>query len=476
MTDQPTTRGFELSDREHRWLTTFLVVATVAVSFLIMDYVGKWLMFFGDVIMIFFLAWLLAFILSPIANGVVRLVPRLPRWLAVILVYSLLIVALVVAILLIAQQLYSSIGNLINNWPQGDALRAKLQPGQDWLNSVGGGQISLYDQVTQLLANVKNGATDLLKPLGDIAVASVGIFGNLLFIFFLSLYMAVDRDRIVSFLFRLVPPAYSDEAQLLEHSVARSFGGFLRGQALMGLMYGAISMTASAILALPYMPVTAVSSGVLQAIPFFGPFISWAPPVLVAIFFKPDAAVFALAIMIAGWFVLMNIIQPRLMSDAVGLHPVVVLGSVMVGSKLAGIPGAIFGIPIAAVIASFFFYYLGHRRIDGGTVTDRAARVVEEREGRPIRVPRLPQAGEDEELEQLPAAPAVKRRSRTVRELAGDPVANVKPVARRAAGSGVRRGASDPSGSSAPSGPSERLAPSAADQAARARGEAENPA
>jgi predicted PurR-regulated permease PerM len=316
MTDQPTTRGFELSDREHRWLTAFLVVATVAVSFLIMDYVGKWLMFFGDVIMIFFLAWLLAFILSPIANGVVRLVPRLPRWLAVILVYSLLIVALVVAILLIAQQLYSSIGNLINNWPQGDALRAKLQPGQDWLNSVGGGQISLYDQVTQLLANVKNGATDLLKPLGDIAVASVGIFGNLLFIFFLSLYMAVDRDRIVSFLFRLVPPAYSDEAQLLEHSVARSFGGFLRGQALMGLMYGAISMTASAILALPYMPVTAVSSGVLQAIPFFGPFISWAPPVLVAIFFKPDAAVFALAIMIAGWFVLMNIIQPRLMPSA----------------------------------------------------------------------------------------------------------------------------------------------------------------
>ena len=458
MTDQPTTRGFALSDREHRWLTAFLVVATVAVSFLIVDYIGKWLTFFGDVIMIFFLAWLLAFILSPIANGLVHLFPRLPRWLAVILVYALLIVVLIAAILLIAQQLYSSINNLITNWPQGDALRAKLQPGQDWLNSVGGSQISLYDQVTQLLANVKNGATDLLKPLGDIAVASLGIFGNLLFIFFLSLYMAVDRDRIVSFLFRIVPPAYTDEAQLLEHSVARSFGGFLRGQALMGLMYGVISMVASAILGLPYMPVTAVSSGVLQAIPFFGPFISWAPPVLVAIFFKPDAAVFALAIMIAGWFVLMNIIQPRLMSEAVGLHPVVVLGSVMVGSKLAGIPGAIFGIPIAAVIASFFFYYLGHRRMDGGTVTDRAARVVEEREGRPIRVPRLPQAGEDEELEQLPAAP----------------VANVRPVARRAAGSGIRTGA-DASGSSTPSGPSERSAPSPADQA-HARGEAENPA
>ena len=187
---------------------------------------------------------------------------------------------------------------------------------------------------------------------------------------------------------------------------------------------------------------------------------------LVAIFFKPDAAFFALAIMIAGWFVLMNIIQPRLMSEAVGLHPVVVLGSVMIGSKLAGIPGAIFGIPIAAVIASFFFYYLGHRRIDGGTVTDRAARVVEEREGRPIRVPRLPQAGEDQELEQLPVAPAVKRRSRTARKVASDPVTNPGPPVQGAAGSSGRPTLAE---STLPSAP-------AAAETNSTRGGAKNPA
>jgi predicted PurR-regulated permease PerM len=440
MTDQPTTRGSEpadranswLTNREHRWLTALLILATLATAFLVVDYVGKYLTYFGDVIMIFFLAWLLAFILSPIANGLVHLVPRLPRWLAVILVYTVLIVVLIAAILLIAQQLYSSINNLVTNWPKGDALRQKLQPGQDWLNSVGGGQISLYDQVNQLLDSLKTGANNLLKPLGDIAVASIGIFGNLLFIFFLSLYMAVDRDRIVSFLFRIVPLAYTDEARLLEHSVARSFGGFLRGQALMGLMYSVISMAASALLGLPYMPVTATSSGILQAIPFFGPFISWTPPVLVAIFFKPEAALPVFLIMLAGWFVLMNIIQPRLMSEAVGLHPVVVLGSVMVGSKLAGIPGAIFGIPIAAVVAAFFFYYLGRHHADVGTVADRAARRVEEREGRPIRAPRLPEAGEDEdveqEVEQPPAdRPAVRRRSRRSDDLAIDAAGAPKP-------------------------------------------------
>jgi hypothetical protein len=159
------------------------------------------------------------------------------------------------------------------------------------------------------------------------------------------------------------------------------------------------------------MPVSAASSGVLQAIPFFGPFISWLPPVLVAIFFVPNAVLPVLIIMIAGWFVLMNVIQPRLMAEAVGLHPVVVLGSVMVGSKLAGIPGAIFGIPVAAVFASFFFYYLGRNR-DTGSVALRAARRVEEREGRPIRVPRLPQAGMDEEVEPASASETQQRPDR----------------------------------------------------------------
>jgi predicted PurR-regulated permease PerM len=404
MTDQPSAADF-LTPRLHRWLTALVILGAIAAAFVVLSDVTGLIAYFSDVIMVFFLAWLLAFILSPLASALVHLFPRLPRALAVILVYVLLIGLLVAAILLVAQQLYASINNLVSQWPSGQHLRDTLQPWQDRLNSVGGSQISLYDQVNLLLDNIKNGAGQLAKPLGEVAVASLGVFGNLLFVFFLSLYMAVDRDRIVSFLFRLVPPAYTEQAQLLEHSVARSFGGFLRGQALSGVIYAAVSMTASVLLGLPYMPVTAASSGVLQAIPFFGPFISWLPPVLVAIFFAPEAVLPVLIIMIAGWFVLMNVIQPRLMAEAVGLHPVVVLGSVMVGSKLAGIPGAIFGIPIAAVIASFFFYYLG-RNHDTGSVALRAARRVEEREGRPVRVPRLPQAGLDQEVDSAAAPDA----------------------------------------------------------------------
>ena len=65
----------------------------------------------------------------------------------------------------------------------------------------------------------------------------------------------------------------------------------------------------------------------------------------------------------------MNALQPRIMQGAVGIHPIVVLGSVLIGSKIAGIPGAIFGIPVAAVVSSFFFHFLhriGGRPVGGG--------------------------------------------------------------------------------------------------------------
>jgi AI-2E family transporter len=107
--------------------------------------------------------------------------------------------------------------------------------------------------------------------------------------------------------------------------------------------------------------------------------------------------------MISGWVVVMNVLQPRIMRHAVGIHPIVVLGSVLIGSRIAGIPGAIFGIPIAAVVSAFFFHFLHHASADR-TVAERAARRLAGREGREVRVPREPTPGSAVDIEDpLPA-------------------------------------------------------------------------
>jgi hypothetical protein len=100
----------------------------------------------------------------------------------------------------------------------------------------------------------------------------------------------------------------------------------------------------------------------------------------------------------AAWLLVMNWLQPRIMANSLRIHPIVVLGSVLVGLKIAGIPGAIFGIPIAAVISALFLHFLSRSRQTGPVAARAAARVVE-REGRVFRQPREPNPMTDRDVE-----------------------------------------------------------------------------
>jgi hypothetical protein len=97
-----------------------------------------------------------------------------------------------------------------------------------------------------------------------------------------------------------------------------------------------------------------------------------------------------LIVMGIGWFIVNNLVVPRVMSQAVGIHPIVVLISVVIGLKIAGIAGAIFALPFAAVIAAFFKYFVERNAETPRDVTTRAAKLVGEPEGRQVRVPKPP--------------------------------------------------------------------------------------
>ena len=380
--------------RERRLVGAILVLATIVLFFVAVSMAATAVGFFGDILLTFFLAWLLAFIISPVVTRIVAVIPALPRVLATVLVYTLIVGVLVFIVLVIAQALSASISQFVANLPEIRAdIAAIVAPLQSWLNSIGLAQVDLATQARALLDNLDVIAAQLIGPLQSIAVASVGAIGTMLIVFILSIYMVIDRDQIMAFLFRLVPPSYAEEARLLQTSVARSFGGFLRGQAVLGIVYFGIALFTSLVLQLDLVALTSVGAGVLMAIPFFGPFLAWAPPILVAIVTKPEAALPAVLMMGAGWILVMNVLQPRIMQGAVGIHPIIVLASVLIGSRIAGVPGAIFGIPIAAVVSAFFFHFL---RLSSGdrTVTGRAAKRLSEREGRPIRVPREPVPGQ----------------------------------------------------------------------------------
>lgn len=398
----------ELSERQRRLLDTVLILGAIALGFVVLGDVASVLGFFSDVVLVFFLAWLLAFAILPLINLVKRLVPGIPDLAAVILVYLVVVGLLVGAVVQISAALAPSLSQIATDegglYPQFAKLVADVQ---NRLSSLGF-SVDLVSQTSVIWKNLQEWAAQAGGALQDVAVASVGVLGNILIVTILSVYLVIDREDALAFVYRLVPPSRTSTARLVQASVSRSFGGFLRTQLVMGLVFGLLAGLVNIIFGLQYGGVTAVLAGILHAIPFFGPFVSWLPPVAVALLTASfPTPLIVLAIMAVGWFVTMNVLQPRLMAGAVGIHPIVVLGSVIVGTKVAGIAGAIFGIPIAAVLSAFFFHWFERSR-EGGTVADRATKRLSAREGHPVRRPKEPVPGEDEDVDEVRQAHRVR--------------------------------------------------------------------
>jgi predicted PurR-regulated permease PerM len=380
----------QLPESERRWLHAALVLGTLVLALVLVAQVAVILSFFSDILLILLLAWLLAFMLSPLVGALDRRVPQLPRVLVVGGVYLGMFVILSWIALIVAGNLASSISGFITQLPTFQArLPEILAPIQSIVTTLGF-QIDVAATAKDVLTNLGSLGGNLVEPLTGVALFSLGIVGNLLIVIFLSLFILLDKDRILAYANRLVPPQYSEQANLFETSVASSFGGFIRGQFIQGLIYAGVAALTSAVFGLDFLPASAALAGVLQTIPFFGPFVSWSPPVIVAVLTKPEVALPTLIVMLIGWFIVMNIVQPRVMSQAIGLHPVIFLVSVIIGIKIAGIAGAVFALPFAAVIAAFFQHFLARNVRVPRDVTTMAAKRVGEREGRQVRVPKPP--------------------------------------------------------------------------------------
>jgi predicted PurR-regulated permease PerM len=382
-----------LLETEGRWIHALLVLGTITVGLILAWIVTNVLAYFDSALLILFLAWLFAFIMSPLVRLILRAVPAIPRTAAVVAAYVGLFLALVAILGVVIASIASSVQGLLGNLDNIQAdLPAILASWQSSLNRIGLGAIRLEQLATEGLNQLGQLGNNLAPALTFLALGTLATIGNLAIVVFLSLFMVLDQDRIVAFLNRLVPPRWADEARLFQESVSSAFGGFLRGQVIQGLVLGAFALVGSLLLGIPYVPVTTAFVVILQIIPFFGPFFSWAPPVVAAILTGEPTLdiVLIFAVMAVGWFITMNIVQPRVMANSVGIHPVVVLASILIGLEVAGALGAIFAVPVAAVLSTFFFYYLNRNIGTEGDIASRAARRLEEREGRPVRVPTAP--------------------------------------------------------------------------------------
>ena len=342
------------------WFRALIILAVLAVGLYVAGELWTLIVHFGDIIILFFLAWLLAFVLLPIVRFLGYRLPVGQAGAAAI-VYIFLLVVFATTLVLVIPLLVAQVSQLANELPtlasSAPRVVRDIQGTLDERNIPIDVGVVTGPGLSQQLGQFGSRLVDNTVSVAS-GVAS-GLF-SFSIILILSFYFVVDGDRIVEGLLSAVPERYAGDARLFVVNIDRTFGGFLRGMAIQSAILGIGTGVIMAVAGLGYALLVGIFAAVVIVIPFVGPLLAMVLPILIALFsnLSPTQMLLLLVALVGLQVLVMNVIAPKVMSETVGLHPLLIFLALLVGIKQAGIAGAIFGVPVAAVIVAAIRIFL----------------------------------------------------------------------------------------------------------------------
>ena len=347
---------------------TTVTKAIVAVSSLALAVLVIWR--FQDLVQPLVLAVLLAYILHPLISLISNRL-GLPRGTMVLAVYGTLAVAVVVTLSFVGITTFQqavTIGKNLPGWFDQAVDLVSTLPERLPESFAIGPLLLERDAIIPQLPGWDQVATQLFRVVepifsrgGSIAAnfvsATVNVLGLIFLVFIVSIYFANDIPRIGKSISNFAHDAdYRADADRLMVDVSRVWGAYLRGQVVLALVIFVVVSLVLAILGVDNALGLGLLSGTMEFLPVIGPLLGAGAAVVVAL--TQDTASFSLSSFEFGLVVLIamvliqqvenNLLVPRIVGDALNLHPLLVMVSVVMGASLAGLLGAVLAAPVVA--------------------------------------------------------------------------------------------------------------------------------
>lgn len=311
---------------------------------------------------ILFSAFLVFIMRAPVAQLEKRGVPRILGT-AISFVGAFLIVAAIV--LIFAPIIWGQIVGLLSLIPQ------YIEQSQDFWNDIYQKYSYLLEDNTikQLVAQAATEVSRWAANTASVSASSVFTVGaNLvLAVVVMTVSLVVcfwilkDLPRISRELLVLIGPRFAPDARFIATTCARSLGGYIKGMVIACICTGTISGIGFAIVGLPYPAVLGLFAGLMNFIPFVGPWLSGIVVGAIGLFNGPIVALLSVLCLIIAQQTTDNFISPRVMSYAVELHPAVVLVVLIAGGALGGALGILAAIPLTSAVKTIFVHYFQKR-------------------------------------------------------------------------------------------------------------------
>jgi predicted PurR-regulated permease PerM len=321
------------------------IIAWVGVLFIVFTAAGH----ISRTIILLVLAALLAYALAPAVAFLERWMPRFLATLLMYLVVLTVLSGLVYFIVSAAVDQIKLLSTFITSLLSPKSGNSSLAPLLKLLQPLGitSTQLSnlgdqLASQMTGLAGGIVPFLTEFFNVILDVILTAI-----------LSIYLLADGARVANWLRVNTPRGQRGRVRFLLNTLQRIVGGYIRGQLLLCALIGVLVGIGMTILHVPYALLLGVLAFVLEFIPVLGTLISGAICVLLALTQSWLIALIVLAYFVGVHIIEGDVVGPRIVGKAIGLHPVVSLAALVAGAELFGIWGALFASPIAGVIQAF---------------------------------------------------------------------------------------------------------------------------
>jgi len=302
-----------------------------------------------DALLLVYVSALIAMGLSPL----VRLIEqpnrqgtkrRVPRWLAILSIYGILVAVVVFLGLLVIPPLVS----------QGAALWARLPAEFNRLQTFLISHKLMVHRVTleEAVQNAPSGTGGNAVGTVLVAISSLigGIFG-LITILILTFYLLIEAGAMFEYLVRFVPRGRRADLATAARQGVTKVSAWLRAHFILAGVMGTFAAIGLGLMGVPYFYVIALIAAIGETIPIVGPVIGGVTAVAVALTVSPK-----LALIVGAYFLVLhqleaNVLVPKIMERSVGVSPVAVLVALLIGGSLMGLAGAILAIPTAALLS-----------------------------------------------------------------------------------------------------------------------------
>lgn len=296
--------------------------------------------------------FIIAAVISYLLNPVVKVFEKkgIRRIFGVLIVYLIFIALIMILSFVLVPKLIKEISSLAVNIPeysrQIQELMKKFQDG--YINS------GLPESIKDVLdENIFVFQSMILELLHNIANGIIGVFSqlfNIIIVPVITFYMLKDSEYFKSQFILLLPKSKRMKFIVLLRDIDNVFGKYIRGQIIVASFVGIFTTIALVLIKVKYAFVLGIFAGLANIVPYFGPFIGIIPTILLALLDSTGKALYA-----AGAFILIQQLEsgfltPRIIGRSVGIHPVYVIMSLIVGGKLFGIIGLVVAVPALAAI------------------------------------------------------------------------------------------------------------------------------